>query len=160
FPAVASEAAIGRKGDAAVTAWADGLVATLADLGGNLNLAPVVDLNINPRNPAIGALGRAFSADTTCVPRDAPPDVVAPRARDLPRGRSRQRPPAVRQPAGLRSRRRREDDRPDRGSGDRRPHRPGSNRPLVRTCRRPLPERRGGRMRRGLTPPEAGSYYC
>jgi len=83
FPAVASEAAIGPKGDAAVTAWADGLVATLADLGVNLNLAPVVDLNINPRNPAIGALGRAFSADPTVVARDASLDVVAHRARDV-----------------------------------------------------------------------------
>lgn len=80
FPAVASEAAIGSKGDAAVTAWADGLVATLVDVGVNLNLAPVVDLNINPKNPAIGALGRAFSADPTVVARDASLDVVAHRA--------------------------------------------------------------------------------
>jgi beta-N-acetylhexosaminidase len=83
FPAVASEAAIGPKGDAAVTAWADGLVATLADVGVNLNLAPVVDLNINPKNPAIGALGRAFSADPTVVARDASLEVAAHRARDV-----------------------------------------------------------------------------
>ncbi len=80
FPAVASEAAIGPKGDAAVTAWAEGLVATLANVGVNLNLAPVVDLNINPRNPAIGALGRAFSADPTVVARDATLEVEAHRA--------------------------------------------------------------------------------
>jgi beta-N-acetylhexosaminidase len=83
FPAVASEAAIGPKGDAAVTAWADGLVATLADVGVNLNLAPVVDLNINPRNPAIGALGRAFSADPTVVARDASLEVTAHRTRGV-----------------------------------------------------------------------------
>ncbi|HTK45966.1 MAG TPA: glycoside hydrolase family 3 N-terminal domain-containing protein [Patescibacteria group bacterium] len=71
FPALASEAAIGPKTDAEVRAWADGLVATLADVGINLNLAPVVDLNINPRNPAIGALGRAFSADPAVVAKDA-----------------------------------------------------------------------------------------
>ena len=83
FPAVASEAAIGSKGDAAVTAWAEGLVGTLVDVGVNLNLAPVVDLNINPKNPAIGALGRAFSADPTVVSRDATLEVMAHRARGV-----------------------------------------------------------------------------
>ena len=32
-------------------------------LGIQLNLAPVVDLNLNPRNPNIGAIERSFSAD-------------------------------------------------------------------------------------------------
>ncbi len=35
----------------------------LHELGINFNFAPVVDLNINPKNPAIGALERSFSAD-------------------------------------------------------------------------------------------------
>ena len=34
----------------------------LKNAGFNMNLAPVVDLDINPENPAIGALGRSFSA--------------------------------------------------------------------------------------------------
>ncbi len=34
----------------------------LNNLGFNLNFAPVVDLNINPQNPVIGALGRSFSS--------------------------------------------------------------------------------------------------
>ena len=34
----------------------------LKDMGFNMNFAPVVDLNINPKNPIIGALGRSFSA--------------------------------------------------------------------------------------------------
>jgi beta-N-acetylhexosaminidase len=79
FPAVASEAAIGSKSEAEVRAWADGLAATLADVGVNLNLAPVVDLNSNPKNPAIGALGRAFSADPAVVARDAAIDIQAHR---------------------------------------------------------------------------------
>jgi beta-N-acetylhexosaminidase len=37
--------------------------ATLAAVGINLNFAPVADVNVNPQNPAIGALGRSFSAD-------------------------------------------------------------------------------------------------
>ncbi|MDD2731671.1 MAG: glycoside hydrolase family 3 N-terminal domain-containing protein [Candidatus Pacebacteria bacterium] len=39
------------------------LALELKELGFNMNLAPVVDLNINPSNPIIGALGRSFSQD-------------------------------------------------------------------------------------------------
>ncbi len=35
----------------------------LADLGINIDFAPVVDVNLNPNNPIIGKLGRSFSAD-------------------------------------------------------------------------------------------------
>ena len=35
----------------------------LKELGFNLNFAPVIDVNINPTSPAIGLMGRAFSAD-------------------------------------------------------------------------------------------------
>jgi len=35
----------------------------LKSLGFNMNFAPVVDVNINPNNPVIGALGRSFSSD-------------------------------------------------------------------------------------------------
>jgi beta-N-acetylhexosaminidase len=41
----------------------------LVDLGINLNLAPVVDLNTNPQNPVIGRIGRSFSADPEVVTR-------------------------------------------------------------------------------------------
>lgn len=37
--------------------------AALRDLGVNLNLAPVVDLNTNPWNPVIGGVQRSYSAD-------------------------------------------------------------------------------------------------
>lgn len=40
---------------------------TLADVGINLNFAPVVDLNRNPASPAIGALGRSYSGDPAVV---------------------------------------------------------------------------------------------
>jgi len=36
---------------------------TLTNLGINLNFAPVLDVNLNPTNPVIGALGRSFSND-------------------------------------------------------------------------------------------------
>jgi beta-N-acetylhexosaminidase len=83
YPSVASEAAIGEQGDAAVTAWAGGIAATLADAGVDLNFAPVVDLNVNPDNPAIGALHRAFSADPAIVARDASLEVAAHRAKGV-----------------------------------------------------------------------------
>lgn len=83
YPAVASQAAIGEQGTAAVRAWADGIAATLAGAGVNLNFAPVVDLNVNPANPAIGALDRAFSADATIVARDAAIEVRAHRAKGV-----------------------------------------------------------------------------
>jgi beta-N-acetylhexosaminidase len=43
------------------------LAGTLADLGINLNLAPVVDLCVNPHNPIIAKYERCFSADAQVV---------------------------------------------------------------------------------------------
>ncbi len=43
----------------------------LADLGINFNYAPVVDLNINPKSPAIGNIERSYSADANVVTKQA-----------------------------------------------------------------------------------------
>jgi len=43
------------------------MAAQLADAGFNMNLGPVVDLNLNPHNPVIGARDRSFSADPDVV---------------------------------------------------------------------------------------------
>lgn len=43
----------------------------LADLGFNINYAPVVDVNLNPENPIIGSLERSFSDDPEVVTRHA-----------------------------------------------------------------------------------------
>jgi len=43
----------------------------LKELGFNMNFAPVVDINLNPKNPAIGALERSFSSDPKEVIRQA-----------------------------------------------------------------------------------------
>lgn len=80
FPAVASEAAVGRGTEAAARTWAKGLAATLAAAGVTLNLAPVVDLDVNPTSPAIGALDRSFSADAAVVTAMAAIEVEAHRA--------------------------------------------------------------------------------
>ncbi|HEX3266288.1 MAG TPA: glycoside hydrolase family 3 N-terminal domain-containing protein [Candidatus Limnocylindrales bacterium] len=83
FPPLASEQTIGEKSKATVGAWADGLVGTLSDMGISLNFAPVVDVNVNPDNPAIGALGRSFSADPNIVARDAAIEVAAHRKKGI-----------------------------------------------------------------------------
>lgn len=43
--------------------YAGRIADNLKSLGINLNYAPVVDLNVNPKNPIIGGIGRSFSAD-------------------------------------------------------------------------------------------------
>ncbi len=55
---------LGRAGDLAYTRLeARRMGATLRRAGINWNLAPVVDVAVNPLNPAIVALGRSFSSD-------------------------------------------------------------------------------------------------
>ena len=81
FPAVASEAAIGAAGDVAAAAtWGRGIAKTLSSVGINLNFAPVVDLNVNPKSPAIGALDRSFSADPDVVVAMATAEIEGHRA--------------------------------------------------------------------------------
>jgi beta-N-acetylhexosaminidase len=80
FPAVASEAEIGRGTVAGARSWGRGIARTLASVGINLNFAPVVDLNVNPKSPAIGALDRSFSADPDVVVEMATAEIDAHRA--------------------------------------------------------------------------------
>ena len=79
FPAVASEAEIGAGTLSVAEAWAAGIASTLAGVGINLNLAPVVDLNVNPSSPAIGALNRSFSVDPDVVVEMATAEIDAHR---------------------------------------------------------------------------------
>ena len=79
FPALASEAAIGRGTVADATVWAQQLAGTLRSAGIDLNLAPVVDLDVNPDSPAIGRLGRSFSADPAVVVAMATVEISAHR---------------------------------------------------------------------------------
>jgi beta-N-acetylhexosaminidase len=81
FPATVSAAELGAKGDPAATRQAGEMIArTLASVGVNLNLAPVVDLDVNPTNPIIGALGRSFSADPAVVTAQAEAFIAGHRA--------------------------------------------------------------------------------
>ena len=68
FPPSVSAQYLGEKNDLRLTATsADGIAATLAEYGFNLNLAPVVDLMTNPDNPVIAKKQRSFSADPALV---------------------------------------------------------------------------------------------
>ncbi len=84
FPASTSHAALGRLDSVEQTREAaDVIAATLAEVGINFNLAPVVDLDANPDNPVIGAKERCFSADPERVALHARAFVEAHRARGL-----------------------------------------------------------------------------
>ncbi len=68
FPQFPSHAEMGEKFEPAETQLtASHIAEALAEAGVNVNFAPVVDLNINPRNPIIGAQGRSFSDDPAVV---------------------------------------------------------------------------------------------
>jgi len=84
FPATLSQQELGERGDLALTrSQARQTAEILADVGINLNLAPVIDLNVNPASPVIGALGRSFSADPTVVADHARAVIEAHRSQDV-----------------------------------------------------------------------------
>ena len=66
---VPSAQALGRKSPGKTKRVADALARELKDMGINWNFAPVVDVNIDSKSPAIGAIERSFS--------DVPRAVVA-----------------------------------------------------------------------------------
>lgn len=68
FTETPSAADLGASYDPSRSLWAGSIVGmVLAEAGFNLDFAPVVDVNVNPESPAIGALGRSFSASARLV---------------------------------------------------------------------------------------------
>ncbi|RWM48375.1 MAG: glycoside hydrolase family 3 protein [Mesorhizobium sp.] len=84
FKEVPSEATVAKtmSPEEASVVYQD-LASDLSSLGFNLNLAPVVDLNVNPSNPIIGKLGRSFSADPQKVEAYARAFIEAHRAKGV-----------------------------------------------------------------------------
>lgn len=81
FPASQSQAQVGAVNQRANTArWAQGMVDSLKSIGATMNFAPVVDLAVNPTNPAIAELGRSFSADPDVVVTNAAEEIKVHRA--------------------------------------------------------------------------------
>ena len=66
-----SAAEIGRDSAQGARTEYQHLAQKLSDVGFNMNLGPVVDLNTNPTNPIIGSLDRSFSSDPISVSRYA-----------------------------------------------------------------------------------------
>jgi beta-N-acetylhexosaminidase len=72
FPEAPPARELGDADDPGLTQrHADATAVALAELGFNLNFAPVVDLDTNPDNPIIGKFGRSFSASPAVVVRHA-----------------------------------------------------------------------------------------
>ena len=67
FPPSFSATELGRGSAERTAAVATDMAATLAANGINLNLAPVVDLDLNPDNPIISRYGRSFGASVDQV---------------------------------------------------------------------------------------------
>ena len=76
----AREIASGGMPEAEIEAYWTKRAWQLSEAGINLNYAPVVDLDVNPDNPVIGKLGRAFGSDPGQVSRMAELFVRAHRA--------------------------------------------------------------------------------
>jgi len=71
FRPTLSQRELAQRGVRATREQAEQTARTLSELGINVNLAPVVDLDVNPESPAIGALGRSFSVDARVVSEHA-----------------------------------------------------------------------------------------
>ena len=72
FPSTVSHQQLGALDDLPTTyGEAQKMAETLTAIGCNLNLAPVVDLEVNPDNPIIAGKERSFSSDPDVVTRHA-----------------------------------------------------------------------------------------
>lgn len=72
FPKTAYAQDLGELNNLDSTAfYAAKTAGLLSELGINVNLAPNVDVNVNPKNPVIGAMGRSYSADEHKVAQQA-----------------------------------------------------------------------------------------
>ena len=74
---------LGRKSPGKTKNVAGALARELKDMGINWNFAPVVDVNIDPQSPAIGAIERSFSDVPRTVIAHANAFVNAHRARQV-----------------------------------------------------------------------------
>jgi beta-N-acetylhexosaminidase len=71
FPRTIPAAEFAKLSDADAAQMANQMAQTLKDAGINLNFAPVIDVNVNAESPAIGKLGRSFSAQPEVVAKYA-----------------------------------------------------------------------------------------
>ena len=80
---VPSAQTLGGQPPANTATQADALADLLRDLGVNMNLAPVVDVNVDPTSPAIGKWERSFSDDPATVAAHADAFIKAHQERGI-----------------------------------------------------------------------------
>jgi beta-N-acetylhexosaminidase len=84
FPPTLSAAELGEKDDLTFTRIkAKEMAKTLNQMGINLNLAPVMDLNSNPQNPIIGKLERSYGSNPEIVIKQATAFIQAHHEHDI-----------------------------------------------------------------------------
>jgi len=71
FPKTLPVAEVAKMPIDQAKSYAAQMAKTLQDAGVNLEFAPVLDVNVNPKNPIIGGLGRSFSSDPAQVTKYA-----------------------------------------------------------------------------------------
>jgi beta-N-acetylhexosaminidase len=79
FPSFPSAKELGAGSLAETRGEAIAMATLLDDMGFNVNFAPVVDVDVNPHSPAIGAIGRSFSADPITVAKHAAEFIIGMR---------------------------------------------------------------------------------
>ncbi len=79
-PELPSARTLGRRAPEDARPRFAAVARALADLGFTVNLAPVVDLDVNPNNPVIGRFGRAYGKDPDKVAAFADAFVTAHRS--------------------------------------------------------------------------------
>jgi beta-N-acetylhexosaminidase len=78
FSEIPSAQYFGKKNDTDLTnTYVSKMAKELSELGINFNFAPVVDLNINPKNPVIGRYHRSFSKNPHIVTQHASEFILA-----------------------------------------------------------------------------------
>jgi len=84
YPPTVSARELGQVNDLSYTFQrAEKIASALVDAGINMNLAPVVDLYINPNNPVVGTRGRCFSANPEMVVQHAAEFIRAHREQNV-----------------------------------------------------------------------------
>jgi beta-N-acetylhexosaminidase len=71
FPETVTALFLGNNDISVTRDYGTSIARTLRSAGVNLNLAPVVDVNVNPESPAIGYWERSFSGDPEAVAEHA-----------------------------------------------------------------------------------------
>ena len=74
---------VARRGQEVARTVYEAMAGDVANAGFNLNLGPVVDLNVRSSNPVIGKLGRSYSRDPEVVTEYAEIFIRAHRERNI-----------------------------------------------------------------------------